>query len=103
MAGAKLNVAEACKYLGGISRRAFYDHVRAYVPSIAVGSRVVFDVDDLEAWAAQQKAMSSPAPAPLAPVDFASGRRKWKVGAEGDFVWIEPSGGKRGKLVRLKK
>jgi hypothetical protein len=70
MTGAKVNVAGACAYLGGICRRSFYDHVRPYVPGIALGTRIVFDVEDLEAFTQRQKELRVPAQAPLVPIEF---------------------------------
>ena len=102
--------------LGGICRRTFYEHVRPHVPSISIGSRIFFDVDDLDAWADRQKALAPAAVAALGhsvvrppSAVFGPGRRMWKVDKAGELVRVAPPVekgtwyvGPKGRLVRAK-
>lgn len=58
-----ISAPEAARYLG-VSTRTFYDHVRSGVAFVRIGSRVLFDAADLDAWAASRK--QAP-PEPVAP------------------------------------
>jgi excisionase family DNA binding protein len=60
-----LRAPAAARYLG-VSLRTFYDHVRAHVPAVRIGTRVVFDPADLDAFAETRKvAPTGPSIVPL--------------------------------------
>jgi len=49
-----LSAPDAAAYLG-VSTRTFYDYVRKNVRVVRIGTRVAFDVADLDAYAERQK------------------------------------------------
>lgn len=59
----RIEAAAFCR----VSPRAFDQHVRDVVPTVRIGSRVLFRREDLDAWLAEQvKAQEAPATAPAA-------------------------------------
>ena len=96
-----LGVDAAAAYLG-VSVRTFYDHVRQHVQWVRIGSRVVFDPADLDAFCAARKVVPDgwvepePEPTLITPSPHAPAQPTRQLGGSGKLKKNQPEPPKRG-------